>query len=397
MDLSRSGAISAFNRPELGPWLTDPDKIAAWDILVCTKLDRACRSTADYLKLRQWCADNGKRFVSLANAELDESTPTGKAMGSLQAIFAELERDMARERALETRAALIEAGRWTGGRIPYGWTPEKRADGYYLVPDESGAAPVLRKMAEMAINGRSNGQICKWLNDQGIPTGRGYRWRADTTRAVLRARTTAELLGDEMSAQLRAALRTREQHRGERVGGHMLLRVAFCASCQGPMYCQVRANYPGGGYYRCLPCGLYIRKDRLEKFTEAGVLDAAGDRKLRRKVLVPGDDHARQVAKLEAQLEQVREVPLVDTSALEAEIARLKALPHEPDTYRWVPTGETVAEHWTGLTSNEEKGTFLRQWGVRFEVDLNKGGRLITGGLDPDEDTYDLPGVSSAF
>lgn len=38
-DLSKSGKVSAFKRPKLGPYLTDPDKIATWDILVATKLD----------------------------------------------------------------------------------------------------------------------------------------------------------------------------------------------------------------------------------------------------------------------------------------------------------------------------------------------------------------------
>jgi DNA invertase Pin-like site-specific DNA recombinase len=32
-DLSKSGKVSAFKRPNLGPYLTEPDKIATWDIL----------------------------------------------------------------------------------------------------------------------------------------------------------------------------------------------------------------------------------------------------------------------------------------------------------------------------------------------------------------------------
>ena len=40
-DLSTSGGLSCFKRKGLGPWLTEPDKIDAWDTLVCTKLDRA--------------------------------------------------------------------------------------------------------------------------------------------------------------------------------------------------------------------------------------------------------------------------------------------------------------------------------------------------------------------
>lgn len=60
------------------------------------------RNTADYLKVREWCAANGKRLVLLNNPELDESTAVGRAMGGVQAVFAEFERDMASERRLET-------------------------------------------------------------------------------------------------------------------------------------------------------------------------------------------------------------------------------------------------------------------------------------------------------
>ena len=48
MDLDVSGSKPAMLRPELGPWLSDPDKIAAWDVLVCAKLDRITRSTRDF-------------------------------------------------------------------------------------------------------------------------------------------------------------------------------------------------------------------------------------------------------------------------------------------------------------------------------------------------------------
>lgn len=33
-DLSTSGGTSAFQRKGLGPWLTEPGKIAAWDVVV---------------------------------------------------------------------------------------------------------------------------------------------------------------------------------------------------------------------------------------------------------------------------------------------------------------------------------------------------------------------------
>src|ERR1017187_5227117 len=93
-DLSRSGGMSAFKRPSLGSWLSEPAKINAWDILVTSKLDRACRDARDYLRLRDWCTDHGKLYVSLAE-NLDMTTAAGRMFGTVTAAFAEAERERA--------------------------------------------------------------------------------------------------------------------------------------------------------------------------------------------------------------------------------------------------------------------------------------------------------------
>jgi len=47
VDTDVSGSLPATLRPELGPWLTEPDKVAQWDILVSSKLDRISWSVRD--------------------------------------------------------------------------------------------------------------------------------------------------------------------------------------------------------------------------------------------------------------------------------------------------------------------------------------------------------------
>jgi site-specific DNA recombinase len=386
-DLSTSGKVSAFKRKELGPWLTDPEKIKTWDILVVTKLDRACRNLRDFLQLDAWCTRNGKRLVIINDPSLNTSTPQGKAMASVRATFAELERDLAVIRNTERYEEMIEQGKWPGGRLPYGWKHDE--DSGKLVPDDGGRADVLRQMADKSIAGKSDGLIAEWLNAEGYTTVIGRAWKQDTVRRVLRHEKTQALLGEAKSAELRAARRSREQNRGERVGGHMLLRIAFCRTCQSPLYVHRRKDRRP--QIRCLPCGWYIRLGPLEEFVESRLLKAVGDRKLRERVLVPGDDHQAQIHRLEGEIETLARVTgtqgLIETKR--AEIAALKAEPFEPDHYalREIP-GFTVRQYWAAL-DREGRGTFMRSWGVRVEADKT-GAELTLGWLDAD-DTETFP------
>jgi site-specific DNA recombinase len=384
-DPSTSGGKSPFDRKELGPWLRDPDKIASWDILAVTRLDRACRSVLDYLKLAEWCERRGKRLAVLDDPTLDTSTPQGKAMATMRAVFAELERELAKSRNKERYDYLVDEGHWPGGRLNYGWRYDRSERA--LVPDEGGTADVLRTMADMAIAGKSQGQIAVWLNG-----GNGTichltlirrQWKQDTVRQVLRHEATQELLGDAKAAQLRAALRDREQTRGERTNGHMLLRVAFCGTCGGPLYCAVKRDRPSGGYYRCLTCGTATAMDKLEAAVEREVLSLAGDRELTGRVLVPGDDHQAAIHALEHDvdaLERITGTELV-VHAKKAEIEHLKKLPYDPDHYDRVPLGVTVATHWATLGSAAERGGFLREQEVKATVGRN--GRVLAIDVDP--------------
>lgn len=383
-DLSTSGSTSAFRRKGLGPWFTDPAKAAAWDVLVTTKLDRACRDVADYLKVRAWCDKHGKRFVILNQPTLDNSTPTGRAMGTMTATFAELELEMSRERNKVRYDALVDLGRWPGGRLPYGYRYDR--DAAHLVVDNGGTADTLRTMADMAIAGKSHGQIAQWLNDHGHLTMIGRKWRTDTVRRVLRAELTAELLGETTAAQLRAAMRTREQTRGERVGGHMLLRVAFCRQCDAPLYCQVKRDRPSGGYYRCLACKTHMRMDHLEQKTENALLFLYGGLELVEYQLVAGDDYQTEIHALERDIATLEKIAGTDTviSAKQAEIDHLRSLPFDPGHFEPVPQGITIAAHWDTL-DQAGKGSFLRKRHVRVLAD--KHNTEFHGGMLEESDT----------
>ena len=93
------------------------------DIVVVWRLDRWGRSVTDLLATLQELEHLGVGFVSLAEA-LDLTTPSGRAMAGLLAVFAEFEREILRERV---RAGLADARR-NGQRLGRPMTAGLQAD-----------------------------------------------------------------------------------------------------------------------------------------------------------------------------------------------------------------------------------------------------------------------------
>jgi DNA invertase Pin-like site-specific DNA recombinase len=82
------------------------------DVVLVWRLDRWGRSVTDLLATLQELDHLGVGFVSLTEA-LDLTTPAGRAMAALLAVFAEFEREVLRER---TKAGLAHA-RLNGKRL----------------------------------------------------------------------------------------------------------------------------------------------------------------------------------------------------------------------------------------------------------------------------------------
>ena len=93
------------------------------DVVLVWCLDRWGRSVADLLATLQELQHLGVGFVSLTEA-LDLTTPAGRAMAALLAVFAEFEREILRERV---RAGLAHA-RQNGKRLGRPLTASLHAD-----------------------------------------------------------------------------------------------------------------------------------------------------------------------------------------------------------------------------------------------------------------------------
>jgi len=84
------------------------------DVLVVWKLDRLGRRTVKLIQLIEALKERGIGFKSLSNA-IDTTTPEGMFIYRISSSFAELERDLARERTMAGLQAARARGR-KGGR-----------------------------------------------------------------------------------------------------------------------------------------------------------------------------------------------------------------------------------------------------------------------------------------
>jgi DNA invertase Pin-like site-specific DNA recombinase len=115
----------------------DVDAVLVW------RLDRWGRSVADLLLTLQELNQLGVGFVSLTEA-LDLTTPTGRAMAGLLAVFAEFEREILRERV---RAGIAHARRH--GK-PHGRPPAARRKApqvHQLFADGLSQSAIARQLA----------------------------------------------------------------------------------------------------------------------------------------------------------------------------------------------------------------------------------------------------------
>lgn len=84
-----SGSISPFDRKDLGPWLTDPEKISLWDAIIVAKLDRLTRNLFDFLEFWRWCDAHGKAIISVQerHAGVRDSATTRRCQQVRKASF----------------------------------------------------------------------------------------------------------------------------------------------------------------------------------------------------------------------------------------------------------------------------------------------------------------------
>ena len=430
--------VSPFDRPGLGPWLTDPVKINSFDVIVWWRMDRAVRTMTDLHMLADWAKRHNKQLVFAEGLggnplEFDMTSPIGIMLMTFLAFAAEMEAQSLKERVQSSHDYLATQPRWAGGTAPYGYRIIDRmvngsAEGKTLeiAPDE---AKILREVVDLIIGGESLFSVAALLNRWNVPTSRiaaAYKeripkWHSGTLSRMLSSETmlgykvakghtvrTAEgepiILADPIIdvatfRKLQQALGERNKHRTRTRNTAPLTNIIFCGVCKGPAYRQVGFTPKNGKKYRdtyvchgkwmqdVKACpGVRIFEDELMTRVEEVFLEHIGPLDRPERQFIPGSDHTAELENVEHALDNLqaesdrglvrdRERYLNRLSALLAQHEKLAALPSEPDRWEERPSGKTWGQWWEESTEGMRRELLLD---VGFKVWLLPGGDSVS-------------------
>lgn len=397
-----SGSVSVFDRPTLGPWLADPVRMASYDVIVASTVDRLGRNARDNMNLRQWAEDNGKQLVIL-QPSMTWPVPSGDftsaLLWDLTARFAEMELQTITKRHADARIKVRENGGFVG-KPPFAFevTGEKYAR--TLVPVRA-LVPVLHEMIRRATAGDTLLSIARYLDAEGIETPHKGLWSPTSVKNVL---SSPALKGRQIAAdgtithkhdgimsatewdQLQTKI-TRSPGRKNRNTEEtaMLTGSIRCALCEGPMYRIYSATARKDGskhriaYYRCKgsdqapsTCRNQVRIDDAEDIVN-GWFEADtpfGQTEIVELVTVTGDNHESEIAEVTAEIKSLDlDSPdyLEQQSALMSERKRLQEMPATATVVEERPTGQLVADVWQSLDQAGRR-RYLTTSGVRVMV-----------------------------
>ena len=206
-DVYKDAGISAkdTDRPELKRLMEDcrNGRIQA---VVVTALDRITRSLRDLIRLVDFFAETGVRFISITQ-NIDSESPFGRFMRDLLGLIARLERETVAMRVATDMHHRALLGKWNGGMVPYGYTtqqrilkemsekglPEEEArrvateqtpepKKLYIDPQE---AEVVNRIFETFIETNSLRKTANFLNSLGIKPRHGKTWAVATIHKIL--------------------------------------------------------------------------------------------------------------------------------------------------------------------------------------------------------------------
>jgi DNA invertase Pin-like site-specific DNA recombinase len=431
-DRNLSGAVPPWERPELGPWLTDPFKVVQYDGIVAYDVSRLSREYSDLSWLRKWAEENHKKLYVIKERLRWPDSQDG-ALWDVAAERAHEERLEITERITREVDALRDAGKLVG-RPPFGYISAGEKWDRYLAPTDDGRSYV-PMIYQYCIEGWSLSKIAQWLNDRGLkpvsseswwvksvadiirnPVYRGHRCERTIVPPddveehggkILRYRYGSAWVGTphfqygktihhceplvDAAVWKRAneALSSRPRRRGHTdfENRSMLAEALFCPFCEdSPMY---RHRAPSGNhvylYYRCAgrgsqrkSCGLMVRVEIVDAAVNQ-IMASTFDVPVQRPEIVYGNEaevetelnHIRFELKQLAARELGREEEDRERARLRGEYDRVSKTKLTGDRVEVVETDDTYRSLWEALPTSE-RGPWLVEHGFRVTTDKKR-------------------------
>lgn len=170
---------SNMQRPGLQELIKDAEE-GKFEMVLVYKLDRLSRSQKDVLYLVEDVFDKHGVFFSSMTENFDTSTPFGKAILGILAVFAQLEREQIRERTMMGKDSRAQEGKWHGSKwVPIGYDYKDDV----LVVNEYEAMQ-MREIADLFLKRTPVRTIANMMTEKGYLHKYG-EWEAKTIRRVL--------------------------------------------------------------------------------------------------------------------------------------------------------------------------------------------------------------------
>lgn len=284
------------------------------DVVLAWHTDRLHRSPTELETYIDVCEPRGVPTHTVKAGPLDLATPSGRMAARIHGAVARYEVEHMIERQQTAKLQAATAGRWKGGRRPFGYA----ADGVTVVPAE--AAEILRA-SEAVLRGVSLRRLAAELNERRVPTSTGKPWRQDTIRKVLVRPRNAGLM----------------EHRGEVVGEANWPAIVPVDVWRGVVavlsdparrtqFSAVR-RWMGSGLYRCY-CGETVRATSSARPGQRIAYTCAGGTKHMTRVAEEVDEFVSAVVIERLSRPDARHLtarPGIDTAALHTNALALRA------------------------------------------------------------------------
>lgn len=159
----------------------------AIDVVLTWHTDRLHRSPVE---LETWIDASQPHSVAVHTVRagpLDLATPSGRMVARQLGAVARYEVEHAIERQKAAKAQAAAAGKWRGGRRPFGFEP----DGVTVRPAE---AEVIADATRRVLAGESLHAVTRELNLRGVATSTGREWKPPELRKLLLRARNAGLI-----------------------------------------------------------------------------------------------------------------------------------------------------------------------------------------------------------